>query len=150
MPIPDWNDYGLLPEGIHDCDLEEIEVRLGFNEHRLHLIDGLRQTVQWLATMPPIESLIVDGSFVTDKERPGDVDAVAMLNNLTERNQRAWVRAWQSHHQGIKANFNVELFPTITGVGNNFSAYFQYLRMEDAIDRGAPLGLTKGILRIAP
>ena len=98
--------------------------------------------------MPPIESLIVDGSFVTDKERPGDIDAVAMISNLTERNQREWVRAWQPRHQQLKAEFRVDLYPTVIGTGNNFSAYFQYLRPEEALTRGAPLGLLKGILRI--
>ena len=148
MAIPDWNEFGVLPEGIHDCAIDEIGHRFGFNDHRLALICGLQQAIEWLGTMPPIESLIVDGSFVTDKERPSDIDAVAMINNLTERNQREWVRAWQPQHQHLKAAFRVDLYPTVVGAGNNFAAYFQYLRPEEALNRGAPLGLLKGILRI--
>jgi len=148
MPIPDWNEFGVLPEGIHDCAIEEIEQRLGFNNHRAALVEGLGQTLAWLETMPPIQSLIVDGSFVTDKERPSDIDAVAMITNLTERNQREWVRAWQPQHPWLKAEHRVDLYPTVLGTGNNFAAYFQYIRPEEALDRGAPLGLLKGILRI--
>ena len=148
MAIPDWNEFGLLPEGIHDCDLEEIEQRLGYNAQRARLVRGLRSVIQWLTSMPPIESLIVDGSFVTDKEFPSDIDAVAMISNLTERNQRSWVRDWQPQHGPLKMQYGIDLYPTANGRGNNFSAFFQYLRPEEALARGAPLGLVKGILRI--
>lgn len=149
MPIPEWNEYGLLPEGIHDCGIEEIHDRLGFNEHRQGLIGGLLGVIEWLETMPPVQSLIVDGSFVTDKERPSDIDAVAMITNLTERNQRAWVRAWQPEHSNLKQAHQVDLYPTVIGQGHNFASYFQYIRPDEALERGAPLGVLKGILRIA-
>lgn len=149
MPIPAWNEFGLLPEGIHDCAIEEIRDSLAFNDHRQQLVGGLKRALQWLETMPPIESLIIDGSFVTDKERPGDIDAVAMITNLTDRNQREWIRAWVPQRAAIKQNYRVDLYPTVLGHGNNFSAYFQYIRPEEALERGAPLGVLKGILRIA-
>ncbi len=148
MPIPEWNEYGILPEGIHDCAIDEVGVRFGFNEHRQQLIDGLTGAINWLGTMPPIESLILDGSFVTDKEKPGDIDAVAMITNLTERNQREWVRSWEPQRAMIKEQYHVDLYPTVIGHGNNFAAYFQYLRPEEALERGAPLGVLKGILRM--
>ena len=148
MPIPDWNDYGILPEGIHDCDLAEIRGRLGFNAHREHLIDGLQRTIEWLQRAPPVESLIVDGSFVTNKDYPGDIDAVAMIGNLTERHQREWVRLWQPEHGRLKTDNRVDLYPTAIGHGNDFSAYFQYMRPEEALDRGAPIGLRKGLVRL--
>lgn len=148
MPIPTWNEYGLLPEGIHDCAMDEVRDRFGFNAYRQHLIAGLAGAIRWLGTMPPIESLILDGSFVTDKERPSDIDAVAIITNLTERNQREWVRAWEPQKAMIKEQFQVDLYPTVIGHGNNFSAYFQYIKPEEALDRGAPLGVLKGILRL--
>lgn len=148
MPIPDWNEYGLLPEGIHDCDMHEVIQRFGFNEHRQQLLNGLSGAFDWLATMPPIESLVLDGSFVTDKAQPRDIDAVALITNLTERNQREWVRAWEPQKATIKQRYHVDLYPTVIGQGNNFSAYFQYIRPEEALERGAPLGVLKGILRM--
>ncbi len=48
----------------------------------------------------------------------------------------------------IKEQFQVDLYPTVIGHGNNFSAYFQYIKPEEALDRGAPLGVLKGILRL--
>ena len=150
MAIPDWNQYGILPEGIHNADFDQIRDRLGFNAHRGELISGLERTIEWVRAASPIEGLIVDGSFVTDKAYPGDIDAVAMIGNLTERNQREWVRRWQPEHQRLKAENRVDLYPTVVGIGNDFSAYFQYMRPEEALDRGAPLGVRKGLVRIAP
>lgn len=149
MPIPDWNEYGLLPEGVHDCGIDEVADRLGFNAHRQQLIEGLRGVIGWMERMPPAESLIIDGSFVTDKDLPGDIDAVAMISNLTERNQRQWVRNWQPERVQLKQQYGVDLFPTVIGRGNNFASYFQYIRPDEALDRGAPLGVLKGILRMA-
>ena len=148
MPIPEWNEFGVLPSGIHDCAIDEIEQQLGFNDHRATLIRGLRRTLEWLETMPPIESLILDGSFVTDKAAPSDIDAVAMIGNLTDRHQRDWIRTWQPQHWPLKDQNRVDLYPTAVGNGNNFSAYFQYIKPEEALERGAPLGLLKGLLRV--
>ena len=150
MAIPEWNEYGILPEGIHDADFDEVRDRLGFNAHRGELIEGLERTIAWIRAVSPIESLIVDGSFVTDKAHPGDIDAVAMIGNLTERNQREWVRRWQPEHERLKAENRVDLYPTVLGHGNDFSAYFQYMRPEEALERGAPLGVRKGLVRMAP
>lgn len=148
MPIPEWNDYGILPAGVHSCEIEEIEQRLAFNDRRATLVRGLEQVLGWLCDMPRIESLIVDGSFVTDKEHPSDIDAVAMIGNLSDQHQQEWVRAWQPMHSELKAHFHVDLYPTIQGLGNDFSVFFQYLRPEEALERGAPLGTLKGLLRI--
>ena len=150
MAIPEWNEFGILPSGIHDCHFDEIEQRLGFNDHRATLLKGLMRTLNWLETMPPIESLIVDGSFVTDKVMPSDIDAVALIGNLSQKEQHDWVRAWQPQHQLIKHQNQVDLYPTAVGNGNNFAAYFQYLRPEESLERGAPLGMLKGLLRIEP
>ena len=99
--------------------------------------------------MPRIESLILDGSFVTNKEHPGDIDAVAMIGNLPDPQQHEWVRAWQPMHSELKTQYHVDLYPTVRG-GNDFSAFFQYLKPEEALERGAPLGTLKGLLRIEP
>ena len=62
---------GLLPPGI---DWEEIGERFGTNEHRRDLLGGLRAALVALAEAG-CGTAYIDGSFVTDKERPNDRDA---------------------------------------------------------------------------
>jgi hypothetical protein len=148
MAIPAWNEYGILPEGVHDCQIEEMGERLGFSPHRLHLVAGLNNALGWMAGLPPIQSLIVDGSFVTDKDAPRDIDVVAIISNLSEQHQREWISAWMPEKDRLKRELAIDLYPTVHGQGNDFSAFFQYLRPQEALDRGAPLGVKKGVLRI--
>jgi hypothetical protein len=82
MPIPELNESGLLPEGIHDCTLDEISARFGrfqTTDRRVRLFEKLRALVEEERQAGLAVELIVDGSFVTDKPEPGDIDLVIVL-----------------------------------------------------------------------
>ena len=82
MPIPQLNTAGLLPAGIHDCALSEVRVRFGEfqgSDRRPHLFARLSELVAIMQRSGLFESLLVDGSFVTAKPAPNDVDLVAVL-----------------------------------------------------------------------
>jgi hypothetical protein len=65
---------GNLPPGDHDATWDELETRYGWNEHRRQLLSGMRDAVRALAECGCTRAWI-DGSFVTDKDLPGDLDA---------------------------------------------------------------------------
>jgi hypothetical protein len=64
---------GSLPPGIHEASLQEVEQRLGWNERRRELLVGLRSVLEELARAGCTRAWL-DGSFVTEKEHPGDFD----------------------------------------------------------------------------
>ena len=66
---------GYLPPGIHDATLEEVEIALTWNMRRREIMKGLRHVVDQLMDAGTVD-IWVDGSFVTDKQRPSDVDVV--------------------------------------------------------------------------
>jgi hypothetical protein len=72
--LPDFTPAGVLPVGVHKADWDELVGRFGTNERRRVLVGGLRTACMTLAAAG-CSQLWVDGSFVTDKERPGDYDA---------------------------------------------------------------------------
>ena len=37
MPIPAFDKYGLLPAGVHDCTLADVQSQLCWNSHRVTL-----------------------------------------------------------------------------------------------------------------
>jgi hypothetical protein len=77
--IPDCNDDGYLPAGIHRTTLEEITARFGQeSEIRRAQMESLRWLVD-LARRAGVQRIVVNGSFVTDKLEPNDVDCVLLI-----------------------------------------------------------------------
>ena len=71
--IPGLTDEGLLPAGIYETDFDELRGKMGWSRKRLALLDGLEQALKLLAESG-VKRVYLDGSFVTDKDRPNDID----------------------------------------------------------------------------
>ena len=77
--IPDFRDDGYLPEGLHLATEAEVTFRFGSGApRRRRLILRLRRWLE-LSRLTHAHRLLVDGSFVTAKQEPGDIDAVVLL-----------------------------------------------------------------------
>lgn len=82
MPIPDLNEHGFLPEGIHDCTLEEIGVRFGrfqTSDRRVRLFSKLCELVKEEQMAGATIEMFINGSFTTAQTEPGDIDLVIVL-----------------------------------------------------------------------
>jgi hypothetical protein len=71
--IPNFTSSGKLPPGIHKATWVEFQERYGYNPRRVWLLEGLKMLLDELSKVG-CKSIYVDGSFVTDKELPGDYD----------------------------------------------------------------------------
>lgn len=83
MTIPACDARGFLLEGVYDATLEEILDRFGqfrSNDHRVKLGERLAGYVARAASTGLLEELYVDGSFVSDVERPSDIDLILALH----------------------------------------------------------------------
>ena len=77
--IPVLGNQGYLPPGIHPATLPEIEARFGReSELRRVQMESLRWLIE-LAQRAGIRRIVVNGSFVTDKLEPNDVDCVLLV-----------------------------------------------------------------------
>ena len=77
--IPAFNDDGYLPPGIHYANIDEIDARFGQDsELRQVQMQSLRWLVD-LAWRAGVLRIVVNGSFVTDKMEPNDVDCVVLI-----------------------------------------------------------------------
>ncbi|MBI1924574.1 hypothetical protein HYR99_10015 [Candidatus Poribacteria bacterium] len=77
MPIPNFDEKGLLPPGVHDCSLEEIMERFGtfqVTDCRVGLYAQLQAFLEEVRSTRLAVAVIVDGSFVTSKPAPEDID----------------------------------------------------------------------------
>lgn len=74
--IPQFDENGYLPPGIHLATIEEVIARFGHGSEE-RAAGG--QSLLWLLPMcrrAGIARLILNGSFVTDRLEPRDVDCV--------------------------------------------------------------------------
>ena len=88
--IPDFNEHGYLPPGVHPTTLAEIEERFGRASEIRH---AQMQSLGWLvdlARKAGIERLIVNGSFVADVFEPNDVDCVVLVGTGPLRDRQAF------------------------------------------------------------
>jgi hypothetical protein len=87
MPIPGFNDAGLLPLGVHDCTIGEVRQHLGSfqtTDRRPKLFDKLQALVREAWATGLVSEIIIDGSFVTAKPDPNDIDLILVLNSNSD------------------------------------------------------------------
>lgn len=131
----------VLEPGIHDLTLKEVEKRFCFNPHRRQLFKGLKKAVKnlWSAG---VEEIYIDGSFIGDKEFPGDIDGCWMpkVGLKTEKIDPVLLTFTPGRRE-MKAKYGVDFY--LTNVieetrGKTFLEFFQ-------LDRD---GKRKGIIKI--
>lgn len=151
MPIPQFDHHGLLPEGIWDCTLDEIELIFCMNAHRQDIFDGLKRflNTEWLPH--GIEaSILIDGSFVRNKQFPADVDIVIDISSSNDPQVLSLAMALRLRHSELKRNYNVDLWVKHPLIPNDLVAFFQYVGVKAAAELSLVPTDPKGILRIQP
>jgi predicted nucleotidyltransferase len=86
-----YNEW--LPEGIHDMPLGEIGERFGGPqgcEQRPNLFRRFEEYVVNVVKLDGFVCLLIDGSFVTDKQRPSDIDVIVVVT-ATKVDDDAWL-----------------------------------------------------------
>lgn len=71
--IPQLDDNGKLPPGKHTATLKEVEDMFVYNSKRKEIFEGLNKLITLLRSIS-CGTIYLDGSFVTSKPRPGDID----------------------------------------------------------------------------
>ncbi len=79
VAIPDFRPDGYLPEGVHQASEAEALLRFGSPTRRRRRL--ARRLGHWLELARAVRAsrFLADGSFVTAKPLPDDVDAVVLL-----------------------------------------------------------------------
>lgn len=71
--IPDFDENGNSPPGVHFCDWSEFKERFGYTLERSNMILGLEEVMTFLQ-QAGCRTCYVNGSFVTSEEFPRDFD----------------------------------------------------------------------------
>src|SRR4051794_40774616 len=81
--IPALED-GVLPEGVHDCTFAELTEAFGQfqgSDRRLTLTARLKAYLDEARRSGLVVAVIVDGSYVTAKEAPEDIDLIIVYRS---------------------------------------------------------------------
>ena len=82
MPLPEFNEFGDLPEGIHAASLAEVVARFGSGSaQRGDVTDRLRRICELAAAAGHLDRVLVFGSYVSDVTEPNDVDVILVMRN---------------------------------------------------------------------
>jgi len=77
--IPDFQEDGYLPPGVHLTQLDKLLERFG-RETEIRRVQG--ESIRWLvdlARQAGVDRVIINGSFTTAKAEPNDVDCVLLM-----------------------------------------------------------------------
>jgi hypothetical protein len=132
--IPAFDSKGHLPPGVHDAGWSEIVERFGITPHRLELLRGLLDALRSLRDAG-CRRAYLDGSFVTDKEIPGDFDGCWEIVGVDPGRLDPVLLDFNDGRAAQKARFGGELFLAETDadeLGTSFLSFFQQDRSGDA------------------
>lgn len=146
MAIPHFNADGLLPPGVHECTLAEAKDRFAFNDTREAIWENLLVALQEMRTATLTGIVHLDGSYVTDKAIPEDVDLILDVRNEPLPQQGLAILFFHMKHNLLKQN-NVDWWPTLPAQ-NDFVTFFQYLGEKTAAAKQLQPKDLKGILRV--
>lgn len=108
MPLTVDSNTGLLPPGEHPASLAELEAVFCFNYRRRQIFSGLTFVVEKLHEKR-VERIWIDGSFVTMKERPKDVDVIYEPRSGSQTD--TWGLLSFARHNDLKELHRVDLWP---------------------------------------
>lgn len=147
MPIPDLNTHGLLPPGTHAWTVEEIAGTFGAfrgGEQRPRLMASLREFVAEARVSGIVCALLVDGSFVTAKPAPNDIDLVVIVpetHDFSADLRPLEYNVVSKRRVNRRYGFDIFVARENSPEHGKWVEFFEQVRLEP--------GVRKGILRVS-
>ncbi len=150
MAIPNLDVHGLLPVGVHECEMFEIERVFCWNAHRVQLFQGLQDFIaqRWLP-LGIRAPFWVNGSFTRKKDTPEDIDLVADVSHVPASGMMP-VILLQYANASNKATYHVDFWFKHPMLPNDLTKFFQYIGLKAGAELGLDAKFPKGILRVTP
>lgn len=118
--------WKILPPGEHLATLKDLKDRFAWTEHRCNLYAGIER-VAYILAGAGCSRLYLDGSYVTEKECPGDFDACWDIQDVDFQKLPEIIWNLKNGTCAQKLEYGGELFPNRIERGSQmlFSDFFQ-------------------------
>jgi hypothetical protein len=129
--IPEFDEYGNLPPGVHFCEWDEFVKRFGMPFKRQKMIDGLKLAMTQLKAAG-CRTIYIDGSFVTIESDPNDFDACYDREAVDLEYLRVNAPLLFDHNNrnAQKSKYKGEIFPSDEPVGNYGNYSFDFFQKD--------------------
>lgn len=142
--IPEFTEEELPPPGVHVTDLEELGEKMSWSRGRRKLLRGLEEALGLMANCG-VRRAYLGGSFVTDKDRPNDIDGCYdVAEDATAEDLRRLVPIFpptSENRARAKRMFGVDFFPAGWVEFESGTTFFEFFQ----VDRR---GRRRGVLEI--
>lgn len=138
--IPEFTADGLLPQGVHPATLGEVLERFGGNERRERLLMGLVEALRLLRAAG-CRRVYINGSFVTSKELPNDIDVCWDIEGVDADALDPVFFDFDDGRAAQKARFGSEFFPAQVPEGVTGRAFLDFFQADK--QTGEPKGIIK-------
>jgi hypothetical protein len=130
---------GYLPPGLHNANWADLAPRFAANSHRSFLLSGFERACRNFAGAG-CQTILLDGSFVSTKDLPGDYDAAWEIDGVDPDLLDPVLLEFSNKRAAMKAKYGGEFFPAsdYAAVGVLYRDFFQK-------DRS---GVPKGVLQL--
>lgn len=121
--IPEFDAYGYLPMGIHHSSMKDFFERFCCeNDQRRHLFKQFEAFLTLFQGMTgKMLRIIIDGSYVTAKPDPGDIDLILVLSRDFDFESPLSLRL-----QHTKAEFNIHMIPITEDMIDHIEFWFDF------------------------
>ncbi len=110
--IPEFNNKGNLPVGVHQAGWSEFREKFGYNYDRRKLLQGMLSALKNLKKAG-CSTAFIDGSFVTSKQKPNDYDGCWVETGVDLDVLDPVLKDFGPKRIAQKVKFSGELFPTV-------------------------------------
>lgn len=145
MAIPDFNPQGLLPVGVYNCSFQEFEdifTNIPNKSLRKELCNKLLELIEAIKkTDIPCYHILVDGSYVTTKQEPSDIDIALIYDYEFSHADVSQTQLEVLDSDLIKERYGFNMFPVFyesEGL-RSIIEFYQYLENPEE---------QKGILKV--
>jgi hypothetical protein len=142
MPIPALDADGLLPVGIHTCDLQEIKISFGGFTDSSRRPDLFQRLVKYVADVRSAgiaESIVINGSFVTAKPDSNDIDLILVLKSAHDFDADLNATAYNvisKRRVNRQFGFDLLVARSLSPEFARWIEFFQQVRLEPGRQKG--------------
>jgi predicted nucleotidyltransferase len=111
VPLPEFNEHGDLPAGLHAATLAEVLKRFGESTaQRAAVAQRLTRIHQLAVATGHVRRFVVFGSFVTSKPHPNDVDIFIVMDDDFDFSQTRGETRLLLEHGTAQSHFGASVF----------------------------------------